>query len=693
MGSIDGTSSEDEKFIVPYERNLHFKGRSDLLAKLYDKLFESIPDQYNHRVALHGLGGVGKTQLALEYAHQHWKKQTYERVFWVSADSQAALLADLQKIGARAHCVSNIKDLNPLDIAVRVFRWLNKQEKLLFVLDNLDDMSVIDEVDGCLLDMAPRRHMLITTRNEHCDDIPAKGLNVQVLEVSNAAELLLTRSQVDTGGEAQEAILKAAEEIVTELGCLPLAIEQAAAYIREASHDILQFLPSYRKNRKYHHKRTPRRSRMYSKSLATTWSMSFQQAQENNEGAAHLLKLLAFLNPDGVLIDFLEAGKESLTPELRELVADRTRLYDALAELTRFSLVGRHDEVSPHITIHRLVQSIIQDDMSSSEFDAMTAMVLGLCDSAFPISVSGRWETVELRQLGRAYQKQVIVPLRVMGQRTSETLWKLLLRLGTFLKHDGNYQIANEFLAKALEITTSLNGVAHSDTLCVAAELAATSRYQGRWEDAQRLQERALELRKKLLGQEHPDTLGAMTNLANTYGDQGRWEDARRLQERALELSEKLLGQEHPDTLGAMANLASTYGDQGRWEDAWRLQERALELREKLLEQEHPDTLFAMTNLGILYRKLGMISRSIGLLETAVHKQAEKFGTEHPTTLWTKFSLATSYEADGKLDDAIALFESTLESQKRVIGEQHPESKNTAAWLESAYRRRRESMS
>jgi hypothetical protein len=194
------TSTDDEKFIVPYQRNPHFKGREELLTKLHTKLCEIIPDQYNHRVALYGLGGVGKTQLALEYVHKHWQIKTYDRVYWVNAVSQATLFTGLQEIGLCTNCVPDNTDLKPPDIAARVLRWLNVQEKWVLVLDNLDDASV---VDGYLPDTAPERHTIITTRNEHCDHIPAEGLRVKVLDISEATELLLRRSQVGSDRETQ----------------------------------------------------------------------------------------------------------------------------------------------------------------------------------------------------------------------------------------------------------------------------------------------------------------------------------------------------------------------------------------------------------------------------------------------------------------------------------------------------------
>ena len=152
---------------------------------------------------------------------------------------------------------------------------MNKR-KWLLVIDNLDDVTV---VDGYLqiLSESPDKHTLITTRNQHAEHIPAEGFEVGVYDVNDAAELLLTRSQVGSVDETQDGWAEAMT-IVEELGCLPLAIEQAAAYIREASKDLFKFLPSYRKNRRRHHSRASTAIRIYYKeSVATTWRLSFQQ--------------------------------------------------------------------------------------------------------------------------------------------------------------------------------------------------------------------------------------------------------------------------------------------------------------------------------------------------------------------------------------------------------------------------------
>jgi tetratricopeptide (TPR) repeat protein len=232
----------------------------------------------------------------------------------------------------------------------------------------------------------------------------------------------------------------------------------------------------------------------------------------------------------------------------------------------------------------------------------------------------------------------------------------LLVRVGMFLREDGNYEQGRELLEKAVEITEILKPGETYETFMRMSELALAYSLEGKWDDAQKLQERVLGMDEKFLGQEHQATMRVMPgNLAMTYLNQGKWKDAQksRLQEGVLEVSKRSLGQEHPDTMMAMANLAGTYRDHGKWEDAQKLEERVLELRGRSLGQEHP----AMANLGCVYRSLGAISTSIEFLEMAVDKANRILGHEHPNTLWMTFHLAVSYQHDGRLGDAIKLHE------------------------------------
>ncbi|HMD13902.1 MAG TPA: hypothetical protein VKI62_04705, partial [Bacteroidota bacterium] len=354
------------------------------------------------------------------FSHKH----DYERIYWISAVSEATLFSGFQDIAERTHCVSGMKDLGLSQVAKRVLEWLNMQDNWLLVIDNLEQ---IEAIDGYLPDQSPGRHTLITTRNPYCDHIPAEGLKVSELEVDDASKLLLVRSKLGAAGETPEAKAEAAE-IVKELGYLALAIEQAAAYIREASRDLFKFLPSYRNDRKTHNSRHSKGNRTYyTCSVSTTWHLSFEQIEKNNNDASKLLRLLSFLNPDGILTDFLDAGKEGLSSELKEIVSDNRRFCEAVAELERFSLVGRQSDCTggERITIHRLVQTVIKDDLPPQLFSTLTEAMIRLCDSAFPVT---DYTDNETRLLKRRFQEQVVMPLFSIGHIKSRELAMIILR-------------------------------------------------------------------------------------------------------------------------------------------------------------------------------------------------------------------------------------------------------------------------
>jgi GTPase SAR1 family protein len=234
---ISGTTSlvaPRDTFIVPYQKNDQFTGRHAFLDKLATKLWKNDSPNFSYQIVLHGLGGVGKTQIALQYAHIHRDK--YGNVFWVSAVSEAAILAGFQDIGKQTGCIENIGKLEPTEITARVLTWLNAQKQWLLIFDNLEDDSVVKKF---MPHPSSLKHMLMTTRNQHCD-MSADKVEVAVLELDEARELLLTRSNTNDTIEAQDE----ATRIIKLLGNLPLAIEQAAAYIREVSKDIFKYSTS-----------------------------------------------------------------------------------------------------------------------------------------------------------------------------------------------------------------------------------------------------------------------------------------------------------------------------------------------------------------------------------------------------------------------------------------------------------------
>ena len=659
----------DDKFIVPYQKNEHFTGRQSLLAKLCGKLCETEPKQYNHRVALYGLGGVGKTQLALEYVYTH--KALHDRVYWLSGVDQVSLLSGFQEIAKRTQCISDTTDLSPSDVAKSVLSWLNQQQGWLLVIDNLDDASVVDDY---LPERSPGRLTLLTTRNPNSDEFQAEALEVGVLDNDDAIELLSIRSKVGSVSDTPQVKAEAAE-IVKEVGCLPLAIEQAGAYIREISKDIFKFLPSYRKNRKTHHTRIPKGNWKYAKSIATTWRLSFQQVEQNNKAASRLLKLLAFLNPDGILTDFLEAGKDGLDADLQAVISDADTFYEALSELERFSIIQRqiHDD-GQRIRIHRLVQSVITDDLDELERNNMITQVLGLGISAFPDPTQLKSSPNTL-ELSRRYRSQVMSCLRHQECQDKTSSWHTLsARVAGFLYVDGYYEDCAKLSSLTVGVGIKVLGEAHPETLQSMHNLASVYRRLARCDEAVTLFRKTLDIRKRVLGPDHLETLQTMTGLAWTYSDLAQNEEACKTHQDSLEIKKKVLGPEHPQTLHSMDGLAWAYWRLGRYHEACTLHQETLNISKMILGREHVDTLLSMDGLGWAQWRLGRYYEAVQLFQESLDIRIRIQGANHPDTLCSMDGLAWAHWRLGHYKKATGLFQETFELSKIVLGPSHPDT-------------------
>ena len=678
MPTFEATTFVDDKFIVPYERNAHFAGREKLLALLRSKLSETVPKEWNHRVALFGLGGIGKTQLALEYVYS--SRSSYERIYWISAVNEATLLSGFQEIAGKSRCVPNYVALQPQETAKKVIDWLGTQDKWLLVIDNLDEITV---ADGYLPVRSPGKHTLITTRNPNCQHIPAEGLKVGELDVEDATELLQLRSGVEPSSERTAE----ATDIVKELGCLPLAIEQAAAYIRETSRDIFAYLPSYRKDRARHHARKSEGIRAYYKStVATTWRMSFEQIEERNSDASDLLRLLAYLNPDGILTEFLETGaSDGSDGTVRDVISDHDRFYEALGELERFSFIGRQDDAvkGQRITIHRLVQSVVKSGMSDVVRQAIERSLTNLCNVAFPPEDYAR--SVESRTLSRRLQDQVMMPILAIDASSPE-LGAILWRVGSFLREDGKYQQAADVLTKAVETVKMVWGIESYETLTATLRLASVYDYQGRFQDALTLRHEVVDVSLRLYGEHDAATLDAMGCLASSYNVLGRWKEEIILREKALNGQRELFGIDDIRTLTSVSNLADTYRRLGRLEESVALGEECLEATKKILGENHTDTLLTMSSLAIAYSHQDRFEEARNLEEKILQVRIEIHGPEHPSTLRAMSSLASTYVSLGRLEDGLNLLELSMEGRRRTLGALHHDTLITMTNLGDTYR-------
>ena len=705
---------EPETFIVPFDKNERFTGRKELLRTLKQMLSEEVESEWNHRVALYGMGGVGKTQVAIEYVYANREK--YDRIYWIAAETEASILSGFQAVANRTRCLASLSMQNPDDklVATLVLGWLRQQKNWLIVFDNLDDITIVKDY---LPERGPDQHTLISTRNPNADGIPARGLEVPLLEVGESIQMLCHLSKMDP-----EAHQISAKEVVEELQYLPLAIEQAASYVRNVTRDFTIYLADYRRRRSELHGWIPLGNRQYSHSLATAWLVSFGLVEREVPAAFKFLQLLSLLNPDHISVDFLVQGKNALETDMEEILVDNLRFSEVLLCLERFSLVKWSRERRT-LSIHRLVQAVVKDKIQDIHCKRWASVVVKMCNIVMPKEL-----TNDTRKVIREYQGQVVIPLVGLGDDYPPEGAEVVYRIGYFMQQEGKYVDAEKLISIAiravsgspekddtrmLQFSSRLGGIKrdrgqlseaaallqktlhvqrvalgpkHSDTLASMNNLALVYWNQGLLSEAAELQKETLDRRMRLLGKDHPETLRSMNNLAAVYRTQGLLGEAAELYKETLDRRMRLLGKDHPETLCSMNNLAIVYRNHGLLSEAAELYKEALAGRMRLLGKDHPDTLSSMNNLAVVYRAQGLLTAAADLAKEATQLRTEKLGGSHPHTLAAMDTLGLVYrDMPGELSNAIRLFESVLEIGRRTLGDGHLDKIEYAIHLGGAY--------
>src|SRR6266581_3329249 len=343
---------------VPYRRNPFFTGREDILSHLYAVLQNSKTAALNQAQAISGLGGIGKTQIAIEYAYRY--REEYQAILWVTASSREAFTADFVKLAALLDLPEQYEQDQEFVVSA-VKRWLTTHNRWLLILDNVDNLEMLTD----FLPVHSSGDVLITTRLQALGTL-AQSIEVEKMGLDEGVIFLLRRTKLLAPGVSldQSTIDSQAQaaKIVTALDGLPLALDQAAAYIEETRCGLSQYLDLYGTRRKQLLLRRGRFPIDHPDSVAATWSLSFQQVEQESLAAADLLRLLAFLDPEAIPAEIIILGAAGLGPALGEMASDPLKLDNIIELLLRYSLIRRTSEVKS-LSIHRLVQAVLKDGM------------------------------------------------------------------------------------------------------------------------------------------------------------------------------------------------------------------------------------------------------------------------------------------------------------------------------------------
>jgi tetratricopeptide (TPR) repeat protein len=590
----------DRVFFVPFAYGQHeLFGREQALTELAE-FFKT-----NNVVAICGLGGVGKTRLAVEYAQQ--QQDAYTAVLWVSAARD--FYSEFAKLASQLG--GDKQTLEQQSAFVK--HWLAEHPHWLLVIDNADDEQVFtpQHLNECV---PLTGKVLITTQRDAklmesrfaCAALPLYSFQDQ-----QGADFLLQRLNTTTAADKI-----AASAISRALTGLPLALVQAVAYIIENQCTLAEYQALYANNQRALLNPDGHALSISDHDLPVfqTFQLSFSRLPEASK---QLLQYCAMLDPAAI--------PEEILIELLSLdaLALNARLKPALS----YSLLQRNAD-SKTLSLHRLVGEVLLLELPDHTLRELAEPLVNAVNALFPNPEFENWQQCErLLSSGLACADWI-----TKYNLSSEITARLLNQLGYYLHNRGDYARALPLYEQALAIRQTVLGENHPETANSLNNLASLYYAQGNYARALPLYEQALAIRQTVLGENHPNTAISLNNLALLYDSQGNYDRALPLFEQALAIRQTVLGENHPDTASSLSNLAVLYSSQGDYARALPLYKQALAIRQTMLGSTHPDTAFSLNNLAYLYYSQGDYTRALLLFEQALKILQQALGDEHPHT-------------------------------------------------------------
>lgn len=633
-------------FNVPFpSKGDAFVGRVGMIEKIWESLSRDGRAAIGQAVSIEGFGGLGKTQLAVEYSH-HFRDKYKNGVYWLTADEN--LDSQLIKIGESLSWISAFdKGFDQAELVRNRFRKLSD---CLVVFDNVDDQNAIKDY---LPERDARQHLLITSREVQDGFYP---INLNVLSIDEARALLIQIAEKQPETEPEKEAL---ENILKELDGLPLAVELVGGYLlRRKSisfQDYYQFLqnePLERIERKF----SDRTFTEHNKSIIRTLQIS-----------ERLLNETRFLED---ILDILAwSGKSSMSYSLlRELIGtnDNFALKNALGVALELRFI-KQEENTERYAIHRLLARVRRHEKPLEQNQEWhRKIVLGI-ESWFEPKIHDFNDLTEF--------EAEIAHLNEWQEQTfrmlpSESVILTALRAYP-LHHRGDYQKANNWLITAYQSYKQEN----LDNQKLLADLnnflGVNYSHLGNHREALKLHKQALEMRRELFGEKHLYVATSLNNLGSAYGNLGEHQEALKSEQKALELFRELSGEKDPYVARSLSNLGGTYSELGDHQEALKFKQQALELFRELFGEKYLDVARSLNNLGLTYSDLGNKSEAVKHLNSALEMRRELLGERHPSTILTCYNLISVLSKTGRLEKSIKLAREFLS----YVPADHPDRK------------------
>lgn len=625
-------------------------------------------------MSIHGLGGCGKSALALEFAYRVLARKA-SLVFWVPATSQESFELAYWAIGQHL-CMPGITNDNA-NIKKLVKETLSSESvgEWLMIIDNADDHEVLSSTTADnsrparLYDYLPhssRGGILFTTRSRKVAGALTQNSTLRLSDMSKAEAKRLLERQITRKTLPSEEL--AVDELLGILACLPLAIVQVAAFINNNDISVPGYISLFRSTGAEtqlfnEHFTDPNRYEERDSTIGKTWYISFDQMRKQDRLAADYLSFMACIDRVNIPQSLLPPG-DSLVQQVQALGT-----LTGYAFITERQQIVQQSEKDRFFDMHRLVHMasvwwLDDHDERAIWVDTTIARLNEL------VPHGGH----EKKEVWTAYLPHAIHVAAVDGMANETASASLLHRVGQCQASLGQYSAAQITHQHVLALDERMLGSEHPETLISKSCFAEALTYQGKHKEAEAMHRETLALRKKILGSKDPDTMTSMNSLALVLYRQGKYSEARAMHEETLALSEAVFGPEHPNTWTSMNNLALVLVKQGKHEEAESLHKKELTLRTNVLGLEHPDALVSMNNLANVLSSQGNDKEAEVMLKQTLTLSKKVLGPEHPDTLTSMSNLASVLSSQGRDEEAEAMHEETFALRRKLLGPDHPKT-------------------
>ena len=629
-----------------------FVGRRELLAELHKRV--SL-DEMSSIVSIRGMGGVGKSELVLQYALRYGKDYRGGLCFLRARASLGLQVIEFARSQLNLMPPENFEQAAQVAYCWR--HWPAGEVLIVF-----DDVQHYEDIEPFLPPSQDVRFNVVLTTRVQLGGAVAE-LSLEFL--SRAESLALLRALA--GDKRMEAEPGQAKWLCEWLGDLPLGLELAGRYLEKKPTVSLTKLRGRLEGKRLDARALDKTypGMTATAGIAAAFEVSWELLTEEAQVLAMLLSLYALAPVPWRLVESCFSDWDD--DDLEDLEDWR----DSLASL---HLLRRLEpKTEENYQLHQLLREFFLSKISDLE-DSEALVEL------FCISLVEEAEIIPQRLTLVDIKKNIAVIPHIEEVATfhyavlpDEDLLIPFIGLGNFFQSQGLYAQAELWFRQSRKVAEERFPPFHPDIAHSLNNLAGLCWNQGRYEEAELLCQNSLEMRKQLLGEEHPDVASSLNNLAMLYDDQRRYEEAESLYQNALEMRKQLLGEDHPDVASSLNNLATIYETQERYEEAELLYQNALKMNKRLLGEDHPEIATNLNNLAFLYQVRGRYEEAELLYQNSLEMRKQLLGEDHPDVASSLNNLATIYETQERYEEAELLYQNALKMNKRLLGEDHPE--------------------